>query len=62
MDGIDFPRQVALRACEYAWERRLFGETFFVPFKDPTTGVTITSLRDLKKRIADAFGFSEQVG
>ncbi|CAM9438393.1 unnamed protein product [Ascophyllum nodosum] len=52
--------EVALRACEYAWERRLFGETFFVPLQDPTTGASITSLKELAARIADAFGFSKE--
>lgn len=53
--------QVALRACEYARERRLFGNTFFVSLQEESTGAPITELKDVATRIADAFGISTQV-
>lgn len=55
------PVQVALRACEYARERCLFIETFFVSLQDKTTGTPITTLKEVAARIANAFGISKQV-
>ncbi|CAM9157825.1 unnamed protein product [Ectocarpus sp. 6 AP-2014] len=52
--------EVALRACEYARERCLFIETFFVSLQDKTTGTPITTLKEVAARIANAFGISKQ--
>lgn len=53
--------QVALWACEYARERRLFEETFFVSLQEEGMGAPITALKDVSARIARAFGISEKV-
>lgn len=53
--------QVALWACEYARERRLFEETFFVSLQDEGMGAPITALKEVSARISKAFGISEKV-
>lgn len=53
--------QVARQACEYARERCLFEETYFVSLQDKTTGAPITSLKEVAARIASVVGISEQV-
>lgn len=53
--------QVALQACEYARERCLFEETFFVSLQDKSTGAPITSLKEVAARIASVVGISKQV-
>ena len=52
---------MALWACEYARERRLFEETFFVSLQDEGMGAPITALKDVADRIARAFGISKKV-
>eukprot|EP00903_Cladosiphon_okamuranus_P010648 g10069.t1 len=52
--------EVALQACEYARERFLFEETFFVSLQDKNTGAPITSLKEVAARIASAVGISKQ--
>lgn len=52
--------EVALWACEYARERRLFEETFFVSLQEEGMGAPITALKDVSARIARAFGISEK--
>ncbi|CAM9736479.1 unnamed protein product, partial [Sphacelaria rigidula] len=53
--------EVALQACSYARERRLFSEIFFVSLQDRTTGAPITDMREVGKRVSEAFGISPQV-
>lgn len=53
--------QVARQACEYAKERCLFEETFFVSLQDKKTGAPITSLKKVAARIASVVGISKQV-
>ena len=52
---------MALQACEYARERCLFEETFFVSLQDKNTGAPITSLEEVAARIASVVGISKQV-